>query len=136
MGMCLVSAASSGSRNSTTRPTACALCTMSQPRGPTGCGGAPVGVGAGQHVHPGLAALAAGALILEGRHVDQQAGVPVICAAHDGHMLRARPCLRLRRRSWAAVVKMRWPQLQRIFKAIRLLMADAPHNNATCSPCS
>ena len=73
---------------------ACVLRLTSHPRGPTGCGGAPVGVGAGQHVHPGLAALAAGALILEGRHVDEQAGVPMVRAANDGHMIRARPRLR------------------------------------------
>lgn len=64
------------------------------PEGPTGCGSAPVRVGAGQHVHPGLAPLAAWALELEGGHVDQQAGVPMVRAAHDGHMLRARPRLR------------------------------------------
>ena len=103
-GRCQPSAALSGSDNPTARPSACALRLMSDPWGPTGCGGAPVGVGAGQHVHPGLAALAAGALVLEGRHVDEQAGVPMVRAAYDGHMLRARPRLRLRRHSWAAVL--------------------------------
>jgi len=55
--------------------------------------GAPVGVGAGQDVHPRLAALAAGALELEGGHVDQHARVPVVRAAHHGDVLRARPRL-------------------------------------------